>query len=114
MVAGGKRKTTKVSKPSRMRPRSSVASAPVQKEHRVVSKNGTSAHTHTYTCEAWPSRQATVKFVEKSANDAVKPRTLSVCRDTGATPHNTQRAKPGLNTVCVHSSGQPQAEEHVS
>lgn len=105
-----KKKTTKVSKPSKMRPSSSVASAPAQKEHRAASKNGTSAHTHTHARvrEARSSRQATVDFVEKSANRCREAQDFEGLQGQGGnathgpvatTPHNTQQAKPGIN-VC--------------
>lgn len=109
-----------MSKPSKMRPRSCVASAPAQKEHRVASKNGTSAHTHarTYACEARPSRQATIDFVEKSSNRCSEAQDFEGLQGHGGnathgpmatTPHNTQRAKPGLNKC-----PQPQAKQHVT
>lgn len=88
-----KKKTTKVSKPSKMRPSSSVASAPAQKEHRAASKNGTSAHTHTHMCarakRGLPGRRPSTSW-KNLLTDAGKPRTLRVCRHKGVTRHMDQ------------------------
>lgn len=79
----------------------SVARAPAWREHRALSKNGTSGCTHIDTMKGFPSKRQSSLW-KKMVTDALKSRSLRDCR--GAVAPNTHR----LRTHHVISRGEKQ------